>query len=212
LRQQSTPQRSGWHKRHWRGAYVPAPAPGAQRVVVKAQVITPRMSGHRSFKAALRQHLDYVQREGVALGGDAGQLYTREAFGVEPTPFLGRSAEDPHQFRIIVSPERGDELDLTRFTRALMTQVEADVRTRLDWVAVNHYDTDHPHTHILVRGVDAEGQTLALQRGYLAQGMRYRAQEIATRELGYRLDHNPRREAGRDLERAAPGRGPDLEW
>jgi type IV secretory pathway VirD2 relaxase len=148
------------------------------------------MSGHASWTAALRQHLDYVQREGVALGGEAGQLYSRDATGVAPSGFLGRSADDARQFRVIVSAERGVDLDLTTFTRTFLGQVEADVGTRLDWVAVNHYDTDHPHTHVLVRGTDADGQPLALQRHYLTQGLRYRAQEIATRELGPRVERD----------------------
>jgi type IV secretory pathway VirD2 relaxase len=178
---------SGWHKRGWRGVYVVAPGAWAQQVVVKAAIMRPGMSGHASWKASLRQHLDYLQREGVARGGEAGPLSTPTATGVETSGFLGRSATDPHQFRLIVSAEDGADLDLTRFTRAFMGQVEADLGTRLDWVAVNHYDTNHPHTHILLRGTDADGQSLTIQRSYMTYGMRHRAQELATRELGPRI-------------------------
>jgi type IV secretory pathway VirD2 relaxase len=82
--------------------------------------------------------------------------------------------------------------DLTRFTRSFMGQVEDDLGTQVDWVAVNHYDTDHPHTHVLVRGADAGGQPLTIQRSYIAHGLRHRAQEIATHELG------PRREVAHE--------------
>ena len=184
----------GWHKRSWRGVYVAAPGALAQQVVVKAAIRRPGMSGHASWKASLRQHLDYLQREGVELGGEAGQMYTPTATGIETSGFLGRSSADPHQFRLIVSAEAGADLDLTRFTRAFMGQVEADLGTRLEWVAVNHYDTDHPHTHILVRGTDAHGQTLTIQRHYITHGLRHRAQEIATRELGPRRELTPARE------------------
>ncbi|MGE3537839.1 MAG: hypothetical protein AB7N91_10455 [Candidatus Tectimicrobiota bacterium] len=175
-------------RRGWRGVYVPQPGAWAQQVVVKVTVQRRGMSGHRSWTAGLRQHLDYLQREGVALGGEAGQLYTRAQTGMETSGWLGRSVDDPHQFRVIVSAEDGAALDLTHFTRSLMAQVEDDLGTRLDWVAVNHYDTDHPHTHVLVRGTDADGQPLMIQPHYIAQGFRHRAQESATHALG------PRRE------------------
>ncbi len=194
LQRQLQRQASGWHKRSWRGVYVAAPGASAQQVVVKAAIKRPGMSGHGSWKAALRQHLDYLQREGVALGGEAGQMYTSTATGIETSGFLGRSSTDPHQFRLIVSAEAGADLDLTRFTRAFMGQVEADLGTRLEWVAVNHYDTDHPHTHILLRGTDADGQSLTIQRSYLTEGLRYRAQELATHELGPRQERTPARE------------------
>ena len=184
-----------------RGVYVPAPGAAAQRVVVKTQVVRPRMSGHRSWKAALRHHLQYLERDGVALGGEAGHLYTRADDGRDPGGFLGRSTDDGHQFRVIVSPERGHELDLTTFTRDLMRQVAEDLGTQLDWVGVNHYDTDHPHTHVLLRGVDAEGQALYLAQHYLTEGLRARAQELATRELGWRLEPEP-------AHRLAPAQAP----
>ncbi|MGE3541358.1 MAG: hypothetical protein AB7N91_28485 [Candidatus Tectimicrobiota bacterium] len=179
-------------RRGWRGVYVPQPGAWAQQVVVKVTVQRRGMSGHRSWQAGLRQHLDYLQREGVELGGDAGQLYTRAQTGMETSGFLARSTTDPHQFRVIVSAAEAADLDLTRFTRSVMGQVEDDLGTRLDWVAVNHYDTDHPHTHVLVRGADADGQPLMIQRRYIAQGFRHRAQEVATHALG------PRRELAQE--------------
>ncbi|MGE3537376.1 MAG: hypothetical protein AB7N91_08055 [Candidatus Tectimicrobiota bacterium] len=170
-------------------------------MVVKVTVMRPGMSGHRSWTAGLRQHLDYLQREGVELGGEAGQLYTRDVTGIATSGFLGRSVDDPHQFRVIVSAAEGADLDLTRFTRSFLGQVEDDLGTRLDWVAVNHYDTDHPHTHVLVRGADADGQPLMIQRSYIAQGFRHRAQEVATHALG------PRREVAHEQDVA---RAPQL--
>jgi type IV secretory pathway VirD2 relaxase len=38
-----------------------------------------------------------------------------------------------------------------------MRQVEKDLAVRLRWGAVNHYNTDNPHVHIVVRGVDQAG-------------------------------------------------------
>ena len=70
------------------------------------------------------------------------------------------------------------------FTRGLMQQVEADLGTDLDWIAVDHHNTGHPHTHILVRGVTDDGKILNIAGDYIAHGIRYRASELVTLELG----------------------------
>jgi hypothetical protein len=71
-----------------------------------------------------------------------------------------------------------------------MGQVEKDIGRRLIWAAVNHHDTDNPHVHIVVRGVDRDGDEFRIDRQYLAHGMRWRAQEILTRELGRRSERD----------------------
>src|SRR5690606_30558684 len=90
-----------------------------------------------------------------------------------------------HQFRFIVSPEEGVDLaDLTEHTRDLMNRIEADLGTRLDWVAVNHYNTGQPHVHVIVNGRDDKGADLVINGDYLANGIRERASELTTLELG----------------------------
>ncbi len=103
--------------------------------------------------------------------------------------FAERCAGDRHHFRFIVSPEDAAELgDLRGFTRELLQQLEVDLDTRLDWVAVDHWNTDNPHIHVLVRGVAADGADLVIDRTYMAEGVRGRASEIATLELGPRSE------------------------
>ncbi|MBV9562501.1 MAG: hypothetical protein JOY90_18975 [Bradyrhizobium sp.] len=36
------------------------------------------------------------------------------------------------------------------FLRDLMRQMEEDLGTKLDWVAADHFNTGHPHSHIVV--------------------------------------------------------------
>lgn len=103
--------------------------------------------------------------------GSGGQLYTRD--GVEPDAdaFLERCKEDRHQFRLIVSAEDAGKLgDLKDATRALMAQMESDLGTRLDWLAVDHHNTGHPHTHIVIRGKDADDRDLVIAPEYIKQG------------------------------------------
>ncbi len=112
--------------------------------------------------------------------------------------FVERGREDRHQFRFIVSAEDGVELSDPRATiRDLMKEMEADLGTRLDWIAVDHHNTGHPHTHIIVRGVIDDGKTLNIAGNYIAYGIRERASEVVTRELGRQTEQ----EVSRSLER-----------
>ena len=107
--------------------------------------------------------------------------------------FAERTADDRHHFRFIVSPEDGAELaDLRSFTRELMQDVERDLGTKLDWVAVDHWNTDNPHVHVLIRGRADDGQDLVISREYISRGFRDRAAERVTAELGPRSEHEIR--------------------
>ena len=153
---------------------------GSRRVIVKSRSV--RAAG-RSGKAAA--HLRYIQRDGTSRDGEHGQLYSAGEDRADGDAFLDRGKDDRHQFRFIVSPEDAADLaDLTGYTRELMAQVEADLGTKLDWVAVNHHNTGHPHVHVIVNGRDALGEDLVINGDYLAGGIRERASELATLELG----------------------------
>jgi type IV secretory pathway VirD2 relaxase len=39
-----------------------------------------------------------------------------------------------------------------------MARMEEELGTKLDWVAADHRDTAHPHTHIILRGKDDRGE------------------------------------------------------
>ncbi|MCK5745981.1 MAG: DUF3363 domain-containing protein [Oricola sp.] len=146
-----------------------------------------RLGGNGLSKA--RAHLRYIQRDGAERQGKPGLLYGPERDAVDDNAFLEEGKDDRHQFRIIVSPEEaGDLADLKAFTRDVMAAAERDLETRLDWVAVNHHDTDHPHVHIVLRGKDDYGKDLVIARNYITHGFRNRAEELATLELGPRRD------------------------
>ena len=144
--------------------------------------------GTRGMPAA-RAHLRYIQRDGVTRAGTPGELYSADRETADGKAFLQRCDGDRHQFRFIVSAEDGSEYpDLKPYIRRLMTQMEADLGTRLDWVAVDHFNTAHPHTHIMLRGVDDTGQNLIIAREYISHGIRERAAELVTLDLGPRTD------------------------
>jgi type IV secretory pathway VirD2 relaxase len=154
---------------------------GARRVVVKAHVLRLNASGAKA--AAL--HLRYIERDGVEKDGSKGVLYNAEG-PARAEAFEQPRFDEKHQFRLIVAPEDGGRLDLSAYVRRLMATVERDVDRKLEWAAVNHHDTEHPHAHIVIRGVDRDGRQVRLDRAYVSYGLRARAQELATQELGRR--------------------------
>lgn len=157
----------------------------SRRVIVKSRIV--RLAGKGAAGAAA--HLRYVQRDGTTREGDPGTLYGRDADRVDGRQFLQRGAGDRHQFRFIVSAEDGAQYDdLKPLTRRLMARMEEDLGTRLDWVAVDHFNTGHPHTHIIVRGKDARGKDLIIAPDYMTRGIRERAGELVDLDLGPRTE------------------------
>ena len=96
-----------------------------------------------------------------------------------------------------VGPELSDP---RQTTRDLMDQLEADLGTKFDWIAVDHHNTGHPHTHILVRGVTDDGKTLNIAGDYMAYGVRERASEIVTRELGRQTEFEVTKQLEREVD------------
>ncbi|MER9470851.1 DUF3363 domain-containing protein, partial [Mesorhizobium sp. M0482] len=166
----------------------------SRRVVVKARVVklpgrgkgtTGRGQKFVSTSKAVDAHLRYLQRDGVTKDGEKGRVYSAFDDEADGKAFVERGRGDRHQFRFIVAPEDAAEMeDLRSFTRDLMRQMEADLNTRLDWIAVDHHNTGHPHTHILVRGVTDDSKILNIAGDYIAHGIRHRASELVERELG----------------------------
>jgi type IV secretory pathway VirD2 relaxase len=160
------------------------PSERMRRVVVKARIVKLKF-GSKGADA----HLRYLQRDGTDREGEKGRLYGAETDAAEGRSFLEQGREDRHQFRFIVAPEDGDQLsDLRAFTRDVLKQMEADLGTRLDWVAVDHFNTGQPHSHVVIRGKDEAGKDLIIAQDYITDGVRLRAQELATLELGPETD------------------------
>jgi type IV secretory pathway VirD2 relaxase len=169
-----------------------------RRVIIKSRVI--KLAG-KGMKGAWA-HLRYIQRDGVTREGERGQLYGADRDRENGKAFLDRAEGDRHQFRFIVSPEDGAAYeDLKPLTRRLMARMEEDLGTKLDWVAVDHFNTGHPHSHIIVRGRSLSsgtakgrnpgndrGKDLIIARDYITTGMRERAADLVSLDLGPRTD------------------------
>jgi type IV secretory pathway VirD2 relaxase len=170
---------------------------GRSRVVV----IKTRVVRHTPRAAPLTAHVNYLQREGVTRDGERAHLFGPETDDADGRAFAERCEDDRHHFRFIVSPEDAVDMeDLKSFSRDLMGQMEKDLGTTLDWVGVDHWNTDNPHVHILLRGRTDDGQDLVISRDYIKEGMRARAEGLVTQELGPRTDLDIRHHLERQVE------------
>jgi type IV secretory pathway VirD2 relaxase len=159
----------------------------SRRVVMKARVV--RHHGTRFRSAPLPKHIAYLKREGVTGDGVDARMFDSRSDAADERAFAERCEDDRHHFRFIISPEDAAQLeDLRIFTRELMAYVERDLGTRLDWMAADHWNTDNPHVHVLIRGKAEDGQDLVISRAYISHGFRDRAAERVTLELGPRTE------------------------
>ncbi|HJS11607.1 relaxase/mobilization nuclease RlxS [Sphingopyxis sp.] len=175
----------------------------SRRVIVKFRPVALAGKG----LGGARAHLSYIQRDGVTREGLPGELYSADLDIADGKSFLTRCGQDRHQFRMIVAPEDGDQFgDLKSYVRRLMTEMEKDLGTKLDWVAVDHFNTGHPHSHVMLRGKNDRGADLVIAREYISHGARERAIAIATLDLGPRtdLEIEQRQRADTEAERLTP--------
>ncbi|MCC8537666.1 relaxase/mobilization nuclease and DUF3363 domain-containing protein, partial [Xanthomonas codiaei] len=173
--------------------------PMSRRVTIKTLLV----NHQRASPQSLAKHLRYIERDGAGRDGEPGRAYGPQADEADLDAFKERCADDRHHFRFIVAPEDGAELDdLRTYTRHLANRMEADLGTRLDWVAVDHWNTDNPHIHLIVRGRDDTGKDLIIAGDYIAHGFRHRASELATEWLGPRTELEIQQTLGREVEQA----------
>src|SRR5229473_2992345 len=193
---------------------VAEPPTYARRSVVKASFSRNRRSG------AWAAHARYLSRPGAQQEFAKGLGFDSEREGIDMLATIRDwEKSDELMWRFIVSPEDADRLNLRDHVRELVGRMERDLDTKLEWVAIDHHNTDDAHVHLLVRGVRENSRPLEINRDYLRSGIRIRSQGIATRELGPRLEPEMLRsreravrleqwtEIDRALQRKADGNG-----
>jgi type IV secretory pathway VirD2 relaxase len=173
--------------------------PRGRRVVIMTRIV--RHQGSKFRSAPLSKHVAYLKREGVTRDGADARMFDARSDDADTKAFAERCEDDRHHFRFTVSPEDAIEMaDLRAFTRELMADVERDLGTKLDWAAVDHWNTDNPHIHVLVRGRADDGADLVISRDYIKQGFRDRAAERVTLELGPRSEQDIRNALEKEVE------------
>jgi type IV secretory pathway VirD2 relaxase len=191
------PSRSNTRLERRGSSAIRAPHSFMQRSVVKASYT--RNTRVTSWAA----HGRYLAREGAQREGEKGLGFDSAHGDIDLSKTLAgwQKEGDQHMFRWIVSPENAASLDLPTHARELMDAVQRDLATRLEWVAIDHHDTDNPHIHILVRGLDERGQVLRIDRDYIKSGIRARSSESASKVLGLLTENDRVASRGRVVSR-----------
>ncbi len=162
-----------------------------RRVLIKARIS--RQTALSTTGAPIAGHLAYLKRDGVTRDHEPATMFDAANDRANDVAFAARCEDDRHHFRFIISPEDAAQMtDLRSFTRDLTMQMERDLGTRLDWVAVDHWNTDNPHVHLIIRGVDDTGADLVIARDYISNGLRSRAEDLVAIELGPKAEHDIR--------------------
>lgn len=158
---------------------------GARRVMIKARVH--RLSG--SGVGSQRAHISYLERDGAGKDKEPAEFYNDVSEGIDGQEWLKEHADERHHFRFIISPEDSEKLqELKPLIRDLASQMEIDLETKLDWIAVDHFNTEHPHTHIVMSGKRDDGKDLVISKDYLSHEMRERGSALLTRKLGLQTE------------------------
>lgn len=143
-----------------------------------------------SYQGQWGVHGRYLARQGAQMEDKPGLGFDskEEDLNISKTLRSWQTDEDPRLWKIIISPEMAHKLDLKEHVRAVMVDVEKDLGAKLEWLAIDHYNTDNPHVHIVIRGVDKDGKELRINQEYFTQGFRQRSIQEATQALGLRLE------------------------
>lgn len=177
--------RSAHPSRRYRGLIDgPTRKPHLQRCAVRVTYSPNRVRGQWAA------HGRYIARESAAgqgKGGEVGFCAASDGINIAQTLADWQTAGDPRLFKLIISPEFGERVDVRRHTRELVARMEKDLGVDLEWVAVAHFNTGHPHVHVALRGRTDAGP-LRLDRDYVKSGIRNNAEELCTAQLGFRTE------------------------
>ena len=91
-------------------------------------------------------------------------------------------------FRWMISPEKKcSPAVLKEVAKCFVARCEQLTGHKMDWQAVVHMNSEHPHVHILINGKDQNGKPFRFRPDLIRDGvLRREAMEIATHMLGER--------------------------
>jgi type IV secretory pathway VirD2 relaxase len=175
-----------------------------KRVLAKAygrrSVVKPSFRRNR-HNGGWARHARYLAREQAQREGERGQGFDREREDLDMTATV-RAWErtDGVMWSFIISPEDAERIDLRRHARDFVAGMEQDLGTQLEWVAIDHHNTDNDHVHLLIRGIRDDGRDLILDRDYIHR-LSELSRELAERELGPRTEQEYLQTRARGIDR-----------
>lgn len=165
---------------------------GARSIRPHSQRCAVRITySQNSVRGQWRAHGRYLERDSAtrtAKSTEAGFDAKGEDIEISNRLHEWQHAGDERLWKLIISPEFGERLNLKVLARQVMQRMENDLGTSLEWVSVLHNNTEHPHVHIALCGVDGRGKALKLEPDYIKYGIREIATGLCTNQLGYRTE------------------------
>jgi hypothetical protein len=150
-----------------------------------------KMQYSASIEAHRLQLEQYLVREGTERDGSRARLY-----GTDIEEYKQNMAGK--NFRIFLSPQ-SDKVNLTDLTERFVKRLELQTGYKLFWQAANHYNTAHPHAHLLINGADKTGKEITFPKDIVKTFMRETARDICTSQLGIRTKEELALEKEREL-------------
>jgi hypothetical protein len=128
---------------------------------------------------AHKEQIDhYLSREGTGKDGKKAGLY-----GSGEEEYRRNMAAK--NFRVFLSPQP-DKANLEVLARTFVRKIELQTGYKLYWQAAEHYNTAHPHVHLLINGRDKNGRDVFFPRDMVKAFFRETARDICTSMLGNR--------------------------
>jgi len=165
---------------------------GARRGPDLRQKCIVKMQYSYSGIAHSKQLEEYLGREGTDIDGGRAKLY-----GTDLDEYRKNMVDK--NFRIFLSPQ-SDKINLKEMTEKFMKTLEQRTGYKFYWQAANHYNTAHPHAHILINGKDKYGREVEIPRDIVKTFMREYARDICTSQIGNRTAGEIALEKERELE------------
>lgn len=135
-------------------------------------------------------HGKYLERDGTQKDGSPAQPFGSavDKHGSLNEAMKVFAAEDKIMWKAVISPEFGERVDLKKLVNGYVRVMEKELHTKLEWAAVAHYNTGHPHIHLLIRGKDETGKELRLSPDWLKDRARAIGEEETTKQIGHRTE------------------------
>ena len=146
-----------------------------------------RMTKSGLVEAKWGNHGYYLARKSAGrVGRPQGFNFDNEDIQAGRTLTFWEESGDERYFKFVLSPERGDKVDLKEHAREVVYEMQNHLGTKLEWFGVAHDATDSPHVHLCIRGVDRNKQSIFIDSDFIKRGMRRTSEEKLTRKLGLR--------------------------
>jgi hypothetical protein len=156
--------------------------PRSQRCVVRVTYL------NKGSRGQWKAHGRYLARESTRDDRDGAAAFSRDQEAVDVVRELERwqSSGGQRKWKVTCRPSSASE-SISNASLATWPSGSWLTLERIsNGLRYRNYNTEHPHVHMVIRGMNCDGQLLYFDRDYVRHGIRGIAEDLCTRKLGYR--------------------------